>query len=160
MCSRKWPELLGCDAAGAMADAVRSVSATSFFAMAEPCDEARFAALARGAGPWWVVSVQFKEDGDSGTVSCALPDDLAHSLFDAFTGGEPGGPVDRDALVDLLGEFANMICGTWLTRLANHHTFSLSQPAVLPAADAVHVDDADARVFVTVDDRPLAITVR
>jgi hypothetical protein len=143
-----------------MADAVTSVAANCFFAIVEPCDEPRFADLARAASRWWVVSVQFNEAADSGVVSCTLTDDLARMLFDAFTGSEPGSPADPEALVDLLGEFANMICGTWLTRLANHQTFSLSRPAVLPTRDAVHLDDADARVLLTVNDLPLAVEVR
>jgi len=143
-----------------MATAVTAVAGNSFFAIVDACDESRFADLARATNRWWVVSVQFNEAADSGVVSCTLPDDLARQLFDAFTGSEPGSPVDPEALVDLLGEFANMICGTWLTRLANHQTFSLSRPAVLPTQDAVHPNDADARVLLTVNDRPLAVEVR
>jgi chemotaxis protein CheY-P-specific phosphatase CheC len=143
-----------------MAEAVTSVAANSFFAIVEACDEPRFADLSRDTNQWWILSVQFTEAADSGVVSCTLPDDLAHQLFDAFTGSEPGSPVDSGALVDLLGEFANMICGTWLTRLANHQTFSLSRPAVLPTQDAVHPDDADARVLLVVNDLPLAVEVR
>src|SRR6185295_6439499 len=131
MCSRKLPELLGTDAVDVMADAVTAVAAKSFFAVVERCDDRRFADLSTGAGGWWKVSVQFTEADESGVVSCTLPDGLADALFDAFTGRDPlDAPPNPAELVDLLGEFSNMVGGTWLTRLANHQTFSLSSPIV------------------------------
>jgi hypothetical protein len=161
MCSRKWPELLGTDAVDVMADAVTAVAAKSFFAVAERCDEQRFAALAGGAAGWWVVSVRFTEAAGSGEVSCTFADNLAHALFDAFTGRDPQDPPPNpEALVDLIGEFSNMIGGTWLTRLANHQTFTLSPPVVRRRPYVTPQNDADARVLLTVNDLPLAVEVR
>src|SRR5262245_12351973 len=131
MCSKKLPALLGTDAADVMADAVTAIAAKSFFAVVERCDDRRFADLSAGVDRWWHVSVQFTEADESGVVSCTLTDDLAHALFDAFTGRDPlEAPPNPADFVDLLGEFSNMVGGTWLTRLANHQTFSLSSPKV------------------------------
>ena len=161
MCSKKLPELLGTDAADVMAEAVTAVTAKSFFTVAERCDERRFADLSAGARGWWHVSVQFTEGEDSGVVSCTLTDDLAHALFDAFTGRDPlDAPARTEDLVDLLGEFSNMVGGTWLTRLANHQTFSLSSPQVERTETAPQPTDADTRVLLTVNDRPLAVEIR
>jgi hypothetical protein len=161
MCSKKLQELLGTDAAGVMADAVTAVAAKSFFAVVERCDARRFTDLSAGVDTWWHVSVQFTEADECGTVSCTLTDDLAHALFDAFTGRDPlDAPPDPADFVDLLGEFSNMVGGTWLTRLANHQTFSLSSPKVQRTAAVAPTGDADARVLLTVNDRPLAVEVR
>jgi hypothetical protein len=155
------PELLGSDAADLMVDAVTAVAAKSFFAVVERCDDQRFAALSSGAPGWWIVSVQFTEATDSGVVSCTMPDDLAHELFDSFAGRDPlGPPPNPDELVDLLGEFSNMVGGTWLTRLANHQTFSLSSPKVQRAPSAPPANGADTRVLLALNDRPLAVEVR
>src|SRR5215471_15684884 len=161
MCSKKLPELLGSDAADLMAAAVTAVAAKSFFAVVERCDEPRFADLAKEADGWWVVSVRFTEGDDTGVVSCSFADDLAFALFDAFSGRDPfEPPADPTDLVDLLGEFSNMVGGTWLTRLANHQTFSLSSPQVQRATAAPQPSDADTRVLLTVNDRPLAVEIR
>jgi hypothetical protein len=161
MCSKKLQELLGTDAAGVMADAVTAVAANSFFAVVERCDDRRFADLSQGVDSWWHVSVQFTEADECGAVSCTLPDDLAHALFDAFTGRDPlDAPPDPADFVDLLGEFSNMVGGTWLTRLANHQTFSLSSPKVQRTAAGAPAGAADARVLLLVNDRPLVVEVR
>jgi hypothetical protein len=105
--------------------------------------------------------VQFTEGDETGVVSCLVSDDLAFTLFDAFTGRDPlEPPADPTDLVDLLGEFSNMVGGTWLTRLANHQTFSLSSPKVGRVSRLPQTDDADTRVLLTVNDQPLAVEVR
>jgi hypothetical protein len=57
---------------------------------------------------------------------------LAHELTGAFTGEEVssgGGSVN-----DLAGEFANMVCGRWLSDVAPQSLFRLAQPVVVPVA--------------------------
>jgi hypothetical protein len=52
---------------------------------------------------------------------------LAERLFDAFSGRDPEEPAPPIAEIhDLVGEFANMICGSWLTRAANERTFAIA----------------------------------
>ena len=161
MCSKKLPELLGTDAADVMADAVTAIAAKSFFAVVERCDDQRFDALSANAAGWWVVSVQFTEGDETGVVSCIIADELAFALFDAFTGRDPNDPpADPTDLVDLLGEFSNMVGGAWLTRLANHQTFSMSSPKVQRVSNRPGAGGADARVLLSVNERPLAVDVR
>jgi hypothetical protein len=144
-----------------MVEVVSTVAARSFFAVVERCDDERFDALSAGAAGWWIASIQFNEGDERGVVSCAIADDLAFALFDAFTGRDPHDPpADPTDLVDLLGEFSNMVGGTWLTRLANHQGFSLGSPQVQRVASLSRRRDADPRVLLSLNDRPLAVEVR
>src|SRR5512146_1403003 len=133
MCSMKSPELLGSDGLDAMVNAVAAVSERSFFAVVEPCDEARFAGLPRPDTRWMAATVRFREPDCRGRVSCTLSEELAHALFNAFTGRDPLDPAAEPhpaLLADLIGEFANMICGTWLSKQASRQLFTLSRPEV------------------------------
>lgn len=157
----KWPELLGPDAVDTMVDAVTAVAERSFFAAVERCDDHRFEALSNDARAWWAAAVRFTEGDDAGIVSCTLSDDLARGLFDAFNARDPlDAPPDAEALVDLIGEFCNMVCGTWLTRLASHQTFSLSRPTAQPVPERPPLTGADTRLLLAVNDLPLAVEVR
>ena len=161
MCSLKWPELLGSDAVDVMLEVVTVVAERSFFAVAEPCDDHRFANLSANTARWMVAAVRFAEPDFNGVVSCTLSEDLAHSLFDAFTGRDPADPApEPEQVFDLVGEFSNMICGLWLTRLASQQTFSLSRPTVQRAPDKSLLALADARLLLAINDLPLAVEVR
>ncbi len=158
MSSLKWPARIGPDA-DAMFEAVSLVAERNFFAVAEPCDADRFAALsADTGGPWLVATVDFTEADCAGEVFCTMPQALAHALFDAFSGRDPSDvPPEPDRLVDLVGEFTNMICGSWLTRLANHQTFALGRPAVRPAAAGSPIAGWHDPLLLAVNDLPLAV---
>ncbi len=161
MCSQRSLTLLGPDAVEVMRDVVRTVAERSFFADVEPCEDEAFAALARETAGWLVATIRFTEGESIGAVSCLLPQALARSLFDAFTGRDPAGPPpDAAALRDVAGEFTNIVCGAWLTRLANHQTFTLVKPAVADAPEGRHSVPADARLLLTVNDLPMAVEVR
>jgi hypothetical protein len=153
------PKLTDPDAATAMFEAVRSVAEQSFFAVAEPGDDRSFDALAKQVPRWLVATVRFEQGPLAGSVSCTLPENLAHGLFDAFTGRDPADPAPTDTLVhDLVGEFSNMVCGAWLTRVEGSRTFTLSHPSVLPAV-AVGVA-GDLRLLAAIDDLPVAVDLR
>ncbi len=161
MCSEKWPDLLGRDASALMVEAVTAVAERSFFAVAEPCDAERFAAIASGVPRWMVAAVKFTEADCAGSVACTLSEDLAQALFDAFTGREPLAPAPpADEVLDLVGEFSNMVCGTWLTRLAKKQTFTLHKPSVQPAPDPLQLSAPGARLLLAVNDLPLVVEVR
>jgi CheY-specific phosphatase CheX len=103
-----------------MFEAVRSVAEHSFFAVAEPGDERSFAAQAAAVPSWLVATVRFEQGALQGTVACTMPTSLARGLFDAFAGRDPSEPEPGAELVhDLVGEFSNMVCGAWLTRVAS-----------------------------------------
>jgi hypothetical protein len=83
---------------------------------------------------------------------------LAERLFDAFSGRDPEDPAaPLGEIHDLVGEFANMIGGSWLTRTANDRTFALSRPLVndepLPAA----LDGAG--VAMAIDEHPCVVSI-
>ncbi len=161
MCSQKWPDLLGRDAEAVMLEVVTAVAERSFFSVAERCDAQRFATLSEGTAAWMVGRVAFTEPDCDGAVSCTISQDLAHALFDAFTGRAPLDPApDPDEVLDLVGEFSNMVCGTWLTRLATRQSFSLSRPVVRPAPDPTQLAAPAARLLLTINDLPLAVEVR
>ena len=153
------PKLTDAEAASAMFDAVRTVAEQSFFAVAEPSDDRSFGVAAVQVPRWLVATVGFEQGALSGTVSCTLPEHLANGLFDAFTGRDPGDPAPGVALVhDLVGEFSNMVCGAWLTRVEGGRTFTLSHPSVEPAVRPAAA--GDLRLVAAIDDLPVAVDLR
>jgi CheY-specific phosphatase CheX len=158
MCSVKLPDLFSPDVTAQVAGAIALVAEKSFFAEAEPCDRARFDELTC-ASDWLVATVQFREGTCAGALTCTVPHDLARTLLDAFTGRDPlDAEPDREALFDLVGELSNMICGTWLTRMATAQAFTLSRPVVEMVSERPSVHSADA-TLVAVNDLPLAVSV-
>jgi CheY-specific phosphatase CheX len=104
--------------------------------------------------------VDFREGACAGTLSCTVPNDLARTLLDAFTGRDPRDPdPDREALFDLVGELSNMICGTWLTRMATAQAFTLSRPVVQTVSGRPTLGSGEVTV-VAVNDLPLAVSVK
>ncbi|HZT78433.1 MAG TPA: chemotaxis protein CheX [Vicinamibacterales bacterium] len=145
-------------AAAALFDAVRCVAERSFFSVAEPGHDEVFDLEARRVPKWLSATVRFEQGGLAGSVSCTLPELLAHSLFDAFTGRDPAEPPPTsDLLVDVVGEFSNMVCGAWLTRVASGRAFTLSRPRVEPTSHVGAI--GDVRVLAAIDDRPVAVDV-
>ncbi len=160
MCSAMPPNLFSPDAAGAVVGAIGSVAERSFFADVAECDPATFDERAAEAGSWLIATVHFREGEISGLLSCTLPRVLARALLDAFTGRDPHDPEpDPESLFDLAGEFSNMICGTWLTRMAAAQAFTLSRPLV-ELADARPTSAAMyGWTLMTVNDWPMAVSV-
>jgi CheY-specific phosphatase CheX len=155
----KLPKLTNPEAASAMFEAVRTVAEQSFFAVAEPSDDRSFGVAAVQVPRWLVATVRFEQGALAGTVSCTLPENLANGLFDAFTGRDPGEPAPISTLVhDLVGEFSNMVCGAWLTRVETARTFTLSHPLVEPALTPAAA--GDMRLVAAIDDLPVAVDLR
>ena len=158
MSSRTLPGLIGPETGDAVFAALRTVAERSFFAAAERCDEAAFDALAATVPAWLVSSVRFEEGESAGSMSCSLPDALAERLFHAFTGRDPSeAPPAWADVHDLVGEFANMVCGAWLSGSAGGRTFTLGQPGVVRARAAAA--GGGLRLRVVIDDAPIAIAL-
>jgi hypothetical protein len=152
--------MFGPDGDQALMGAVGDVAERSFFAFAEPCGPPQFAELADGVTGWYCASVRFEEADVCGVIDCFVPDGLAGELLDAFIGRSPDEPpADPAAVADLLGEFANQVCGAWLTRAANRHMFTLRQPHVTVMGDGAFQPDAGA-ITMSLNDRPVAVRVR
>ena len=153
------PKLSDPDTASAMFEAVRAVAEQSFFAVAEPGDDRSFEAAAAKVPRWLVATVRFEQGALVGSVSCTLPENLASGLFDAFTGRDPGEDAPIATLVhDLVGEFSNMVCGAWLTRVESSRTFTLTHPSVEPAVKPAAA--GDLRLLAAIDDLPVAVDLR
>ena len=162
MCSVKPPNLFSPDAADAVVGAIAAVAERSFFADVQRCEGPRFDDLATDADSWLIATVHFREGDTAGVLSCTLPHDLARNLLDAFTGRDPRDPEpEADALFDLVGELSNMICGTWLTRMATPQSFTLSRPVVELSAERPAVAlGSTAAALMAVNDLPLAVSVQ
>jgi hypothetical protein len=96
---------------GALDRALMVVAEESFFAMVDPVPDV----MPVDEGSILAACVVF-EGTFSGSLTCRMPRALAHELTGAFTGEEVssgGGSVN-----DLAGEFANMVCGRWLSDVA------------------------------------------
>jgi hypothetical protein len=112
---------------GALDRALMVVAEESFFAMVDPVPDV----MPVDEGSILAACVVF-EGTFSGSLTCRMPRALAHELTGAFTGEEVssgGGSV-----TDLAGEFANMVCGRWLSDVAPQSLFRLAQPVVVPVA--------------------------
>ena len=145
------------EAADAMLAAIQSVAERSFFANAERCDDQSFGELVAAQSSWLVAKVRLVEGPFVGSIVCTLPESLANALFDAFTGRDPSTTAPaRDQVSDLVGEFSNMVCGSWLTWIAGGHGFTLSQPIVEPASGPPGGANS-MRLFIAVNDLPLAV---
>ncbi len=137
-----------------LTDALLHVAERSFFAWAEPVVVPE--TVPDGEG-WRHAAIGFRGDFN-GRMTFSLPDALARDLYAAFLGLAPDDPVEEDSLRDLLGEFANMVCGSWLTRIQRAHAFSLDRlesdagaPAGAPLA-AVLVNDQPVVVALALEE--------
>lgn len=117
-------------------DACVRVAEVSFYAYAEPCDATRLAELdatlhaQTGGRPDWLrVFVGFSGDCH-GHLTLDVPAIAAEELVAAFL-GLAGGRLTADATADGLGEFANMVCGAFLTDAGARLDFALTRPDVV-----------------------------
>ena len=128
MSSANLPADLQADRA-ALDRALTVVAEESFFAMVDPVPDD----LAPPDGHLLRARVTF-DGGFAGVLSCTMPRALAHELTAAFSGASPDEIAVADPAVDdLAGEFANMVCGRWLTDVAPQQLFSLRHPSVEPS---------------------------
>lgn len=157
---------------------------SSFFAFAERCTAARFlelmeqhASAAAAAGShhaadeaWLSAAVAFWGPF-SGVLEAEVPETLARELLTSFMGLGPDDAVQESQLRDAIGEFANMVCGTWLTRTCCERRFDLGPPRVRrsPRPWSVGLSDRtaesrqDEREGVLVgclNDHPIRVAVR
>ena len=116
------------------------VCENSFFAYVDECGPERFLELvdrstpaAEGKTPppsnWLKASIGFS-GSFTGAVEVLLPEELAKTLVGTMLGEEIDGTLPEHWMFDGIGEFANMICGAWLTALCNSQAFELRPPAV------------------------------
>lgn len=173
MSSHESPAPIPAEADDALFVAVVQVCETSFFAYVESCEPVRFAALVQPldspSAEWLKSSVAFTGSLFSGTVEVMLPVRLARQLVASLLGVSQQVELHEVEVLDHqvfdgIGEFANMICGAWLTDLGGSQAFQLEPPKVTrmpsdwsPMADSSEKDDHGYRLCV--NDLPLRIRV-
>lgn len=109
-------------------EAVVRVAERSLYAFAEPVSPGIMPRAIDGG--WYDATVSFAGPF-SGQMSLAVPVMLARQICAAFLGDSECD--DETAIRDLVGEFANMTCGTWLTAVNEAGCFDLTHPEVTPA---------------------------
>lgn len=175
------------EALAALRAAVEEVAEKSLCAYTEPCDRARFleawrstlpTAAEDGAVPidtagveapaqeaadvWYCTSVVF-HGPFSGDVGIVLTRTLTLELYCSFAGMTLEENPSEAEVRDFAAEFANVVCGHWLTRTYTHLKFDLDAPVVdvlLPEPDGPQTpwNDLAAHLFICVNDVPLQVT--
>ena len=151
------------DAGTSLREAFVDVCENSFFAYVENCDGRRFAQLAEqtsqaatpGRTSEWLKSAVGFNGAFAGSIEVILPEQLARWLVASLLGEPPEDELPEHQVFDGLGEFANMICGAWLTNLQQRQSFELRAPAVTrmapnwtPMADSSWNDERGHRLAV------------
>jgi len=149
--------------------ALIEVGENAYFVFVEPCDAGAFATLAeqeRDKGPGWLMaSVRFT-GAFSGSVEIVLTERLGHWLVTSLLGMSPEDDLPETQMFDGVGEFANMVCGAWLSRVGDQALFELKMPAVTRmAAEWNPVGEGRGREelmcrMVSLNDSPMRIRVR
>ena len=178
MSSPRLPAQAPADASAALRDAMSDVCEQSFFAFVEACPYERFAALVEQISPseplrpgerarpseWLKASVAFTGPF-AGAIEVILPERLARSLVASLLGESPDDPMPEHRVFDGIGEFANMVCGAWLTGMSSKEAFGLRGPAVTrmangwtPLAEYAAGEDRGHRLCV--NDVPVRLRLR
>lgn len=168
------------EALAALRAAVEEVAEKSLCAYTEPCDRARFldawrttlppvtgltlaaTPAAPGAEVWYCTSVVF-HGPFSGDVGIVLTRTLTLELYCSFAGMTLEENPSEAEVRDFAAEFANVVCGHWLTRTYSHLKFDLDAPVVdvlLPEPDGPLTPwgDLAANLFLCVNDVPIQVT--
>ena len=152
-------------------EACARVAETSFYAVAEACDATRLAELDAalheqvGGDPDWLrVSVQFMGDCH-GHLVLHVPAQVASELIASFVGPLPE-EITEAQIADGLGEFANMVCGAFLTDAAGRLDFALTTPEVVhelpgwrPLTALTAADGEGTAYPVAINDQPMVLRV-
>jgi CheY-specific phosphatase CheX len=111
----------------AVEQAVMNVAERSFFAFAEPADPMQTPAI-DGHQSTLTAAVSFSGPS-SGSMRVTMPEALTRELAQMFA-GDPDMELTPADVIDMAGEFANMVTGAWLTAVDSKSTYNLSAPVV------------------------------
>jgi hypothetical protein len=130
MSSAKSPALMPTDLHDALQHALIEVSENAYFVFVEPANAAQFAtAVEQVKTTWLKVSVTFA-GAFAGAVEITLPERLGNWLVTSLLGMDTEQTLPEPQMFDGVGEFANMVCGAWLSKLSDLAMFELRVPAV------------------------------
>ncbi|HZM62856.1 MAG TPA: chemotaxis protein CheX [Vicinamibacterales bacterium] len=173
MSSAKSPALTPTDLHDTLQAALIEVGENAYFVFVEACAAAAFATLAEqerdkahgAVVTWLMASVRFS-GAFSGSVEIVLPERLGRWLVSSLLGMTPDEELPESQVFDGVGEFANMVCGAWLSRVGDQALFELKVPAVTrmaaewnPVADGRGREEVMCRM-VSLNDSPMRIRVR
>jgi CheY-specific phosphatase CheX len=155
----------GPELAKALEAAVVEVGEQSFAAFTEVCEPVRFKELlanVAGMGADWMRATVGFAGPFNGELTVDVPEPLALELLASCVGidAEPDGEA-LPAVEDAVGELANMVCGTWLTRNYGNERFDLKPPRV-DKIDAANIERlwsaaTDGALLVGFNDQPVRI---
>lgn len=156
------------DLAPALEQALIDVAEQSFCGFADPCTPAMFTDLIASTGEqetsWLRATVAF-EGRFQGTIVLDVPESLAGELLSSCLGidaAEAAADPSLPGIGDAVGEFANMVCGAWLTRSFGEDKFDLGAPALeqLPGTvQGLWAAEPPATLLLSLNDRPLRLRV-
>jgi CheY-specific phosphatase CheX len=162
----KSPALNPADLHDALQQSLIEVSENAYFVFVEPVDRAQFAdAVGLVKDAWLKVSVAF-EGSFAGSVEIAMPEPLGMWLVTSLLGMQGHETLEEVQQFDGVGEFANMVCGAWLSRLSDDCLFELRVPAVTRmTAGWSPITETDIRPelicrMVTINELPMRILIR
>ena len=126
----------------ALRDALARVAEDNFYALISPANGG-WRTQWSAHSDWIDATVPFRAGPRTidagacdGTLRCRLPRRLARNLAAAFLGlQEDEVALDADVVGDMAGEFANMVCGSWLTATFPSARFDLERPEVMRELD-------------------------
>jgi hypothetical protein len=166
MSSAKSPALNPSDLHDALQQSLIEVSENAYFVFVEPVDLTQFAeAVGLVRDSWLKVSVAF-EGSFAGAVEIVLPEPLGKWLVTSLLGMQSHELIGEPQEFDGVGEFANMVCGAWLSRLSDDSLFELRVPAVTrmtpgwtPLVDRGGRQELASRM-VTINELPMRVLIR
>jgi hypothetical protein len=165
MSSAKSPALNPADLHDALQTALIEVSENAYFVFVEPADHVQFAdAVGLVKDAWLKVSVAF-EGSFAGAVEIVMPEPLGMWLVTSLLGMQGHETLEEVAQFDGVGEFANMVCGAWLSKANETASFTLDMPKVkrMPAEWAPGATPQGAEQAyrtVVVNELPLEVRAR
>lgn len=142
-----------------LGQALASVPEESFFAYTDACDEAGFTEAVHATAPGWLTASVGFTGPFAGRVDLTLPDGLSRELCAALVGADSPDELEASAVVDFAGEFANMVCGCWLSRAYNDATFDLTSPRVAQRSSPGPEPGGSGTLFILINQSPVRLTV-
>jgi CheY-specific phosphatase CheX len=126
--STQGPEL-----AQAVTASIIEVAEHSFAMFTESCTQRRFDELlsrSSGSGAEWMRATLAFKGPFEGELTVDVPEPLALELLASCVGISSPGEENLPSVEDAVGELANMVCGTWLTKNHGAQKFDLKPPRV------------------------------
>jgi CheY-specific phosphatase CheX len=107
------------------------------------------------SGAGWIAGLEFQGEL-SGTFALRMSKESARLLAANFFGEEES-DISETAVADMVGEMANMICGSVLSRMEKEIHFRLSHPLVEASSDWMQGMESGVHQLLETDSGVLAL---